>query len=128
MTDRVCPRCKETTSGYARKRPDTGHTGGQLVCTHCGCHLDWIKSDESKKRRKSSTAKLVSKYSDGFCEMCLLRSEGLPPYQRLEAHHVKEVDDGGEDTRDNIWILCNSCHAMVHHQRRYRGGAYNEAS
>ena len=33
----------------------------------------------------------------------------LPP--TFEIDHIKELRDGGTDTYENLWALCNNCHA-----------------
>ena len=50
--------------------------------------------------------------------MCLREKEFLGKGQ-LEVHHVKEISNGGQDTPDNIWVLCTSCHRELHHRRVY---------
>lgn len=35
--------------------------------------------------------------------------------KKLEAHHIIPRDDGGEDTLENMAILCHSCHQDVEH-------------
>lgn len=44
-----------------------------------------------------------TKYKCGMCDML------LPP--TFEIDHIKELRDGGTDTYDNLWALCNNCHA-----------------
>lgn len=51
--------------------------------------------------------------------MC--RREELPLPEVLEAHHVVEVQEGGSDERDNLWIVCTACHSMIHYLRTYLG-------
>jgi hypothetical protein len=40
------------------------------------------------------------------CEIC----GGTP----VNAHHVRPVEQGGEDTPNNVVTLCNGCHSSVH--------------
>jgi 5-methylcytosine-specific restriction endonuclease McrA len=44
-----------------------------------------------------------TKYNCGMCDML------LPP--TFEIDHIIELRDGGTDTYDNLWALCNNCHA-----------------
>ena len=44
-----------------------------------------------------------TKYTCGMCEKL------LPP--TFEIDHIIELRDGGTDTYDNLWALCNNCHA-----------------
>ena len=40
----------------------------------------------------------------------------------LEVHHVKPLDDGGDDSLDNLVTLCRGCH-IDHHRRTDPDGA-----
>lgn len=95
----------------------------QLTCDGCG-YVDWVQkpdSDSSKYRRPKAHRNLVHKFSNGFCEMCLCPESELPKGRLLEAHHVQEYQNGGEASRENIWILCTGCHSLVNWVRTYRG-------
>ena len=95
-------------------------------CPECDFHMGFTgksEDDPTKYKRPAEHRDLVSKFSDGFCEMCYLKLHELPPRESLCAHHVDPYAKGGEPTRENIWILCTACHRMVEFQRRYRGMA-----
>lgn len=32
----------------------------------------------------------------------------------IELHHVKKKSQGGKDTLDNLLVLCNTHHVMIH--------------
>ena len=54
----------------------------------------------------------------GVCEKCKKRApfknrKDGSPY--LEAHHLKTLADGGEDTVENAMALCPNCHRKAHH-------------
>jgi 5-methylcytosine-specific restriction endonuclease McrA len=51
--------------------------------------------------------------------MCLIREDRLPPGQTLVGHHVVEYQDGGEPTRENVWVLCTKCEKLVHLMRTW---------
>ena len=47
-------------------------------CTICKTWIRWLrkdKSDSSKYRRQKKHLNLVTKYSNGICEMCLLQEQ-----------------------------------------------------
>lgn len=46
------------------------------------------------------------------CQLC--RKTGV----NLVGHHVVEVDEGGADNSENIWSVCDPCHAVIHALRR----------
>lgn len=95
----------------------------KLVCRECGGHAGWQPkpdSDPTKYRRPKQHTNLVRKYSRGFCEMCLTKEAELPRGQTMEAQHVVEFQDGGEPSRENIWIVCTGCHRLIHWLRTYR--------
>jgi 5-methylcytosine-specific restriction endonuclease McrA len=51
--------------------------------------------------------------------MCLRHVDRLGSHGALQVHHVVEIQNGGEDTKENIWVVCTSCHKLIHHQRTY---------
>lgn len=91
------------------------------VCPHCNQFMGFAKKPENEKKRSSTHRELVAKYSKGFCEMCLVPSEELGTGNYLVGHHVKEHSDGGTSDRENVWILCNACHSLVHWTRTHHG-------
>ena len=49
----------------------------------------------------------------GICQICY-RDTIVPHY-----HHVIFRSQGGGDTIDNMLILCNQCHHIIHHGPRH---------
>ena len=41
-------------------------------------------------------------------------SIGYQPQHGCEFHHIEPVSEGGENTLDNIVLLCPNCHKMAH--------------
>lgn len=109
----TCPRCQSEIVNE-ELTPDKQHYAKES-CGVCGCWLRWLpKPDREKIRRPSAHRNLVKKFSHGYCELCCTAEQDLPPGQVLEAQHGVEFQDGGEPTRENIWILCTACHKLVH--------------
>lgn len=103
--------------------PNANHAEFKCMDRACG-HFLWLPQPENAKRtRRKSHRELVERYGSGFCQMCRIEESSLmPPGSQLVAHHVIEVDaENGGDERENIWILCPSCHSLIHHERTYRG-------
>ena len=116
-----CEKCGSVNTMF-KLRPDTVHHG-ELRCLDCKCFA-WIRkpeTDETKYRREANHVDLVKKFSNGYCEMCLRRTEELPEKQVLTAHHVIEYQDNGTSDRGNIWIICNACHRLITWIRKYHG-------
>ena len=134
MLDLVnCKKCGPVQAVF--QECSNGPHKAKFLCPKCNSFLRWIGSADiarikgnqpSKEVRRRETEKLVNRYSKGFCELCLRAKNQLPGTQTLEAHHVIEVQDGGSDERNNIWIVCTSCHKFVHHQRTYLGHYHQE--
>lgn len=114
----VRPTAKETD-------PPTGNSHWRkLSCPECGQFMGWAPKppdDATKYRPARSSADLVERFGKGYCEMCLRLDIELPAQHGLEAHHVKPHHIGGEDTRDNLWIVCKACHRLIEHARTYHG-------
>ena len=116
----TCPAC-----GLAGWHPvfllrgtKAGHYA-EMRCAACDRYIKFV-GNEDARRRESKHRKLVKKFSRGFCEMCLCWEQDLPPGETLEGHHVQEHQDDGPATRDNVWILCTSCHELLNWKRRWR--------
>lgn len=86
----------------------------RLRCSNCDKTLGWGKKPDSKSR-PANHSELIKKYSKGFCTLCLRPSKGLC----MNAHHIIEYKDGGLSSEDNIQIVCNACHGIIHHVRNY---------
>lgn len=103
------------------------HRGGhyaRIECASCKRFIKWEGKPKELKAvdpRSEVSKKLVARYSQGFCELCLRRKEDLPEPQTLEGHHKVQVSQGGTDDRENLWILCTACHRWIHWQRTYTG-------
>jgi hypothetical protein len=46
-------------------------------------------------------------------------------YNLIHCHHIKELEDGGSTTLDNLQTLCTKCHTFIHttigtNQRKHR--------
>lgn len=121
-TMQSCPHCKSAGPHKMKLRTKGVHYA-DAWCSACERHWFASKpdSDPTKYRRPSSHKDLVGKYGKGFCEMCLRDEADLPKGTTLEAQHVNEFKDGGDNTRENIWIVCTACHKLIHWVRTYHG-------
>lgn len=113
-----CLTC-ECTDRRVTLTPHLPHHGKE-VCDNCGRFIRWLpKPDADKAARPSAHRKLVQKYSAGYCEICLIAEDNLPPRQTLEGHHIVEYQDGGGDSRENVQIACTKCHKLIHWVRNH---------
>ena len=116
-----CPQC-----GGAVRIELTPHLThhARFRCSRCNCHVEWMpkpRPEGAPRRRGASSKELVVRYGQGYCEMCLRKVEELPIKEVLIGHHVIPWSKGGSDARENVWIVCTSCHGLIHHQRTYLG-------
>jgi 5-methylcytosine-specific restriction endonuclease McrA len=84
----------------------------------------WIPKPTELKtvRRKVNRDlfELVPENMRDYCWVCLrdrAMLKSLRPMLPLEAHHIIEVKDGGQDERNNIMIACKECHSGIHRIR-----------
>ena len=116
---RVCKRC-----GFEGiPKPDRKHDlhGYALYCPSCGIFLAWggrKKQIKSEGVRSFSTQWTPSRLGIDACQVCLRDKFRLGSGQ-LHSHHVVAIKDGGKDEPGNIWVVCTSCHRLIHHQRTY---------
>jgi hypothetical protein len=115
---RPCPKCAADDFRFVPSA--TGREGG-VRCNKCGTFWWQPKPENEKTKRPARHVALAKKYGQGFCEMCLRQESELPATQDLDGHHVLEYADGGTDDRANVWVVCTSCHRLIHHQRTYLG-------
>lgn len=118
-----CPRCGDG-GPHAVTLMTEGKHYAKARCVACDAFLRWLPKpadDATKYKRPQKHRNLVAEYGSGYCEMCLREQHELAKGESLEAQHVIEFQDGGSEKRENIWILCTSCHSLVHWLRRYKG-------
>jgi len=113
-----CKACDAERQHVLTDRPDTPHGGGEWRCHDCGRHHSWAKKEKNEGKREKNKHTPESLEID-FCQMCGRKRNRLVTNETLEVHHVHEIAKGGPDTPENIWVLCTSCHSLVHHQRTY---------
>lgn len=115
---RTCRHCGHINGkGEIVETPHLTHYA-ELKCYQCGRHWDWISKPASQRKgREPKHTELVKKFGKGFCQMCLRTTETLPPKHGLRAHHVEEYQAGGSPERENIWIVCERCHSLIHWMR-----------
>lgn len=121
----IAEKCKYCGSSVLTVYPAYGtqHYAKAVCPRHqCAKFSHWVsKPKQEKKQKRSDTKGLLEKYSKGYCELCLRLSDDLPSKTVLHAHHVIEKKDGGDESKENIWIVCTMCHRQIHHQRTYLG-------
>lgn len=112
-----CNICQSDKEPLEIPRPDTPHSA-KLECPVCGNFLGWKKKAKNKYKRPKN--KYTAEGLGGeYCAMCLRSRGRLGLHETLLIHHIVEIQDGGEDEPDNIWIICTHCHALIHHVRKY---------
>lgn len=119
----TCRNCKHPGPHTVEVQTSGVHYA-KIECINCRRFIRWLskpESDPTKYKRPNAHKDLVSKFSNGFCEMCLRDQNNLPKGQTLEAQHVIEFQDGGSEKRENIWIVCTACHRWIHWIRTYHG-------
>ena len=66
--------------------------------------------------RSAEVVRITKERANGKCELCNMQApfndKKGDPY--LEAHHIKWLSDGGEDSTDNTVALCPNCHTKMH--------------
>lgn len=53
--------------------------------------------------------RIFKTWKNPHCEYC-----GNPNKNILQLHHIKSICNGGDNSIDNVIILCPNCHKMVH--------------
>jgi 5-methylcytosine-specific restriction endonuclease McrA len=127
---RYCNSCGEKVETIETLKEEGPHYSFH-TCVACGRHLGFGKKpeNESKRPKNNFTAEDLK---ISFCQMCLRPKDRLGSRGVLEVHHVIEIQANGPDIPENIWVVCTSCHRLIHHQRKYLNehlsNCYNLAS
>lgn len=110
-----CKNCGKVEY-YLKPRPDTPHEA-EIKCTECHSFLGWKKKEKNEGKRP---ANIHSPESLGIelCQLCLLPKQHLGTHETLDIHHID--DEPENNLRENILVVCTSCHKLIHHQRTYR--------
>ncbi|MCF8226477.1 MAG: HNH endonuclease [Bacteroidales bacterium] len=62
----------------------------------------------------------IKKYRDYKCQFCPTRIKKANGNYYIEACHIKAKSEGGQDSLDNILILCPNCHKLFDYGYRER--------
>jgi predicted restriction endonuclease len=84
--------------------------------------IEKIEIKNKSYKRNNYVMGLIKKYRNYQCQFCgtkILKSklEDKEEYY-IEACHIKAKTDGGEDTLDNILVLCPNCHKTFDYGKR----------
>ena len=112
--EKHCNHCGVVNAVF-QETPESIHYA-KWICPICGLFIEWIPKPKNKDKRTRS------KYSPqnlniGFCEIC--GRIHLGQSETLEIHHKIPIEEGGQDTRENVLVLCTPCHRMTHFLRIY---------
>ena len=80
--------------------------------------IDTIRSAESvlrSRRTNPFTRGQAIANAGSKCQLCKIdgSTDGNKGMSFLEIHHLKRLSEGGEDSLQNIVVLCPNCHKMV---------------
>jgi len=114
---RYCNACSAEVETVEQVLFDGPHYS-KHTCKNCGKFVGFGKKPGNEFKRGKN------KYSPAdigvsFCQLCLRPIDRLGTRGVLEIHHVEEIQNGGNDVPENIWVICTSCHKLIHHQRTY---------
>jgi hypothetical protein len=114
-----CIECDVET--FYEKKQCGPHLGA--YCIHCTKKIKHLKKLKNINKRTTANNDhvLKDKYSRGFefCAICyrplmhIFEKTGL----KLEVHHIKEVQHGGDNDPENLLCVCCDCHNMIHSVR-----------
>jgi hypothetical protein len=117
MSHDVCKSCG-SFGPFKDELAEFGPHHGKKICCHCGSFYKWIPKPKNETKRPPNKIS-AEDLGISHCQLCGRPRARLGNRGVLESHHVIEIQDGGEDVKENIWIVCTSCHSLIHHQRTY---------
>lgn len=115
-----CPKCNAELIILINNIPPPHE--GKIVCSKCNHFIRWISL--SQKERKTSIRKQTIQNSQKFCAFCGLTQDEMINGNFLTVDHQKQLRDGGHDSQNNTWVLCDSCHKLknwvtIHARNKY---------
>lgn len=79
-------------------------------------HANYVKQQKKIKKGifrsgvPQPLRELIKARDNDTCKMCHIVNE---PYG-MQVHHIIPVSDGGDDSENNLILLCYKCHVEVH--------------
>lgn len=110
-------RCPSRTPALVLSMGPPNEPGARrrIECGTCHTFFFWLPKLKNKNKRSASSIGLAS---GAECQLC--RKSGV----NLVGHHIVEVVDGGSNDPENIWTVCEPCHAVIHALRRHALGPF----
>jgi len=121
FTEKQCRKCGKKVEPVTKNITNKMH-GFKLFCPFCDSVVGWgglNKSIIKNGQREKSSRWNAHRLNIYECQICRRKKEHLGERETLEVHHVLPVQHGGEDVPGNIWVVCTSCHKLIHHQQTY---------
>ena len=110
-----CPCGSKTTDTILM--PNSVHYA-KIVCTVCRKFVKWKKApDNENKRTGCPSVSIVANFhgfKKEFCFFCGRTKEQLGWNETLTVDHIKKIEEGGADNKQNMQILCSACHKLKH--------------
>lgn len=121
VENRICPNCNNQI--IFKETPNLTHYG-KLVCVECGRWFKWVSNPDKKTRSKTSQYKnkdILAFYglAQEICFFCLRKKDQLGKCETITRDHIIELQESGEDSPNNIQLLCTSCHKLKNWARTY---------
>jgi 5-methylcytosine-specific restriction endonuclease McrA len=117
--ERRCNTCGKDMPFVVKVLPEKSIHYAECRCIDCGNHLGFVKKPQNENKRGRSSKYKPADLGKNYCQMCLRHEARLGNRETLEIHHIQEIQQGGKDLPENVWVLCTPCHRYVHYQRRY---------
>jgi len=116
---KICKKCNKEVDPIIKIMPETSIHYARSMCPICNAFIDWIKKPENEGTRTQSSKYTLESLSKEYCELCGRIKDKLGKRSSLEIHHKIPIEENGEDTKENILVLCTACHRMAHFLRTY---------
>jgi len=113
----ICSQCGNDKKFNVLERPDTPHDR-EVRCGKCDSFIRWLPKPKNKDKRPKNKI-LPENLGIDYCQLCLRKKDRLGKNETLTSHHIIEINKHGEDIKENIWVVCTHCHALIHHVRIY---------
>lgn len=114
MITKICPICGKEFEAY----PSSQKKYCSAQCRRKAQLIQTRTRVIPNRVLNRKTLQEIAKYDYyrkcAICGWTLRDSNKAGPMGGCELHHIIPISEGGEDSRDNLILLCPNCHKMAH--------------
>lgn len=101
MTKGTCKYCNKECFAFSDSHADCRYAHS----------MEQRQRDRERRKGHYAVRQSLIKEHGGVCSNCGTAG-------KVQAHHIKPLADGGDNSKENTALLCEVCHLEIHHPRQ----------